>query len=591
MIPPLRDAPLLQDVRNFTASAWKHLRLPNPTPVQYQMVHWMAHGPDRLVVKGFRGIGKSWLCSVFCCWTWALDADAKILVASGSARRAGDFTTFVRQLIETWDVLEELRPGLNALRDSKLSFDVSGSGIAHAPSMTSLGVGGQLTGNRADLIIADDVETESNSDTPTKREKLVAHVQEFPSILSPSGKIIFLGTDQSEESLYRSLEGKGYTVRVWPVRYPDPGLRAALSTTLAPEIGAALDEDPTLVGQPTDPTRFPEEECLVREGELGRSRFSLQFNLDPRMSDADRYPLRLSDLVVMPLDPEVAPERIVYGNRIAADIPCLGFKGDRYWTPLSVAERCLPYQGKVLALDPAGRGRDGTAACVLGQLHGFLFLLDMQSWLGEGYSDEVLGAIARLAAQYKVAHLVVEANFGDGMLLRLLEPHLHRSGHHCSLDEVKHHTQKERRIVDTLEPIIQQHRLVVHDRVLVSDLRPLPGLSEGAQLPYRLAHQLSRITRDRGSLHRDDRIDALAIGAAWWKDSMAQDAQRRQVEVTQHLMLEEIERFQRHAVNPLSPPPPDRRGWLEKVTGRTLTPGQRRRSQRPDGPLTRRARA
>ena len=583
MIRALLENPLLQDPRNFLAAAWAHLHLPPPTPVQYEIVQWMASGPDRQCTKGFRGVGKSWICSVFCAYLWAMDADTKIMVVSGSARRAGDFTTFVRQLLETWDLLEDLRPGPLALRDSKLSFDVAGTRLAHAPSMTSLGVGGQLTGNRADVIIGDDVETESNSDTPTKREKLAAHVQEFASILSPGGKIILLGTDQSEESLYRAAAGKGYRVRVWPVRFPAADLCEALGETLAPSLRDAVETNPGIAGRPTDPLRFPEEECLVREAELGRSRFNLQFMLDPRLSDTDRYPLRLSDLIVMPLDPERAPEKVVYGTRVVCDIPCLGFGGDRYWTPVSVSERWLPYQGIVLFLDPAGRGKDEPAVAVVGQLNGYLFLLELKAWTGEGYSDEVLAAIATLAAKYKVARVVVEANFGDGMVTRLLEPHLHRSGHHCALEEVKHSIQKEKRIIDTLEPVLQQHRLAVDPRVLLEDLRPIAGVPEAGQLPYRLAHQLSRITRDRGSLHHDDRLDALAGAVAFWRESVAQDADRRSKEQTARLMDQEIERFHRFALNPFAGPTARKRGWLERSVGRPAAAGRRPPPQRPTG--------
>lgn len=592
MISALQATPALRSPRNFLAAAWKHLRLPRPTPIQYEIIEWMARGPNRLVVKGFRGVGKSWICSVFAAWTWAMDPDTKILVASGSAKRAGDFTTFVRQLIETWDVLAELRPHADALRDSKLSFDVSGTSLAHAPSLSSLGIAGQLTGNRADIIIADDVETESNSDTPVKREKIAAHVREFPSILSPGGKIIFLGTDQSEQSLYRSLEGMGYQVRVWPVQYPDPALAAALDRTLAPSIAEALAADPALAGTPTDPDRFPMEEVMVRQAELGRSRFQLQFQLDPRMSDQDRYPLRLSDLVVMPCDPTTAPERVVYGQRVEAPVPCLGFAGDRYWTPVHVSTQWAPYQGKILALDPAGRGKDETVACVVGQLNGFLYLLEMRGWVGEGYSDEVLGQVAEMAARHRVSGVVVEANFGDGMVTRLLEPHLGRSGHHCSIEEVKHAIQKERRILDTLEPVVQQHRLVVNQQVLMDDLRPIPGLPDSQQLPYRLAYQISRLTRDKGCLRHDDRVDALAIAAAWWKDAMAQDAVRRQAEARSADMTEELRRFEelaeRSGQGSVRPAP----GWLHRATGHAAPkprqqaprPGEPRRAWTPDWP-------
>lgn len=584
MIAALVADPRLRSPRNFLAAAWAHLGLPRPTPVQYEIIEWMARGPDRLVVKGFRGVGKSWIASVFCAWTWALDPDKKILVVSGSAKRAGDFTTFVRQLIETWDVLAELRPEIDALRDSKLSFDVRGAALAHAPSLASLGIAGQLTGNRADIIIPDDVETESNSDTPTKREKIAAHFAEFPAILSPGGRIIVLGTDQTEESMYRSLEGKGYQVRVWPVQYPDGALAAALDATLAPRIAQALAERPDLAGSPTDPDRFPMEEVLVRQAELGRSRFQLQFQLDPRMSDADRFPIRLGDLVVMPCDPATAPERVVYGQRVEAPVPCIGFAGDRYWTPVHVSERWAPYHGKILALDPAGRGKDETVACVVGQLNGFLYLLEMQAWVGEGYSDAVLGQVADMAARHRVSGVVVEANFGDGMVTRLLEPHLARSGHHCSLEEVKHSVQKERRILDTLEPVVQQHRLVVDQQVLMNDLRPIPGLPDSQQLPYRLAYQLSRLTREKGCLRHDDRVDALAIAAAWWRDAMAQDAVRRQAEARSADMTEELRRFEELAARSEAARAKPARGWLHQATGREA-PRTRPPPPRPGEPM------
>lgn len=575
MIRAVVANPRLRDFRNFLALAWRHLRLPDPTPVQYQIADWMSNGPQRLVVKGFRGVGKSWIASAYACHRWALHPAKKILVVSGGARRAGDFTTFTRQLLESWDLLAELRPQLDALRDSKICFDVNSDDIAHAASMTSLGITGQLTGSRADEIIADDVETQSNSDTAGKRERVAAYFREFGSILSPGGRIRVLGTDQTEESLYRALPAMGYTVRCWPAQVPDGGLKAALGESLAPAIRAREDE-----GAPTDPERFPEDELRSKEAQLGRSHYRLQFMLDPRMSDMDRYPLRLSDLIVTNLDDATAPENLSWGGFAVPDLPCVGFSGDRYLTPLRVAERWSPYQGKVLAIDPSGRGRDETAACVLGQLNGFLFLQEQRSWLNEGYSDACLSTLAEMAARHRVATIVVEANFGDGMFGRLLEPHLHRAGHHCQVEEVRHQTQKERRIADTLEPIIQQHRLVVARTVLVADLRPIPGLPEQQQLPYRLAHQLSRLTRDRGCLQHDDRLEALAIGAAWWKDAMSQDAKRRQGQEDGRRLLQEMERFKEHAVGPFKRPERPR-GWLGTCLGRPAPPGWRPLSRRP----------
>lgn len=581
MIRAFRENPELRDSRNFLCLAWRHLLRMEPTVIQYDVVHWLATGPSRLVAKGFRGMGKSWIASVYVCWEWGMNENVKALIVSGGARRAADFTTFTRQLIESWDPLKDLRPKIDALRDSKIQFDVGGTKIAHAASMTSIGITGQLTGNRADVIVADDVETQANSDTPSKRERVEMYVREFGSILSPRGRIRVLGTDHTEESLYRTLPAKGYSVRCWPAEFPKPDLAAALGESLAPTLREELEQHPEKAGEPTEPTRFPDAELRAKEAELGRSHYRLQFLLDPRMSDMERFPLRLSDLIVMPLDLEAAPERVAYGGKALSELSCLGFSGDRYLGPSFVAERWAPYQGKVLAVDPAGRGRDETVAAVVGQLNGFLYLLELRAWLGEGYSDTVLTTIAEMAARQRVSFIVPEANWGDGMFARLLEPHLHRTGHHCAIEEVRHSVQKERRIIDTLEPVMQQHRLIVDPRVLQEDLRPISGLPESAQFPYRLAHQLSRITRDKGSLTRDDRIDAVSIGCAFWKDALAQDARRRQTESNDQALRDEVKRFVDQALSPARWRPGGQQGWLGQSLGRSTPPTWRQQSRRP----------
>ena len=53
--------------------------------------------------------------------------------------------------------------------------------------------------------------------------------------------------------------------------------------------------DDTLVGQPTDTLRFSDFDLLEREASYGGSGFALQFMLDTRLSDAQRYPLKVDE--------------------------------------------------------------------------------------------------------------------------------------------------------------------------------------------------------------------------------------------------------------------------------------------------------
>ena len=140
-------------------------------------------------------------------------------MVSASKTRADDFSTFTQRLISEMPLLQHLQPRDNQ-RHSKVSFDVAPARASHAPSVKSMGVTGQLTGSRADLIIADDVESANNSQTQLMRDRLSETVKEFDAIIKPEvGRIIFLGTPQTEMSLYNSLEERVQT-RIWCALYP-----------------------------------------------------------------------------------------------------------------------------------------------------------------------------------------------------------------------------------------------------------------------------------------------------------------------------------------------------------------------------------
>ena len=100
----------LRDFRNFLFLCWKHLDLPAPTPIQYEIADYMQHGDKRAVIEGFRGVGKSWVCSAFVVHQLLLDPKKNILVVSASKTRADDFSTFTLRLIHDMPILKHLIP-------------------------------------------------------------------------------------------------------------------------------------------------------------------------------------------------------------------------------------------------------------------------------------------------------------------------------------------------------------------------------------------------------------------------------------------------------------------------------------------------
>lgn len=535
--------PLKEDLRNFLYVVWKHLNLPDPTPVQYDIAHYLQHGEKRMVVEAFRGVGKSWVTSAFVAWLLYRDPQLNILVVSATKERSDQFSTFVQLLIMQMDILAHLRPRSDQ-RFSKVAFDVGPAEPDHAPSVKSAAIFGQMAGSRADVIIADDIEIPTNSDTDTKREKLLEAVKEFDAILKPlpTSRIVYLGTPQSEQSIYNTLPDRGYQVRIWPALVPSEAEAIRYSGKLAPVI-EKLREDPSVgPGSPTDPKRFSEHDLLERKLSYGRAGFSLQFMLDTTMSDAERHPLKLSDLIVMDLHPDKGPVDLAYGSSpelAVADVPNVGLPGDRFYRPLMVSkEDWVEYHTKILFVDPSGRGGDETAYCVLGNLHGRLYLLEAGAVAG-GYDPATLRSLAEIAKLFKCHRIIVEPNFGDGMFNRLLEPIVQQVYPVAIEDAARSVNQKERRICDTLEPVMSQHRLVVDKGLIEKDYKSTEKYPPEAQNRYRLFYQLTRITRDRGALAKDDRIDVLAIGVHWFTDRMRVDTERAaQAERTKRLDAE-----------------------------------------------------
>lgn len=548
----------LQDFRNFVYIVWDHLGLPSPTPVQYDIAEYVQHGPRRQIVLAYRGVGKSYITSAYVAWRLLLDPSLNILVVSASKNRSDDFSTFTQRLINEMPILAHLKAGPDQ-RDSKIAFDVGPAPAAHAPSVKAVGITGQLTGSRADLIVADDVESLNNSETQGMREKLENRIKEFDSVIKPDGEIKYLGTYQTEMSIYKSLPDKGYQPRVWTARYPHPNKIYAYGSVLAPFVVDRLTDDESLAGKPVDPDRFDEIDLTERELSYGRSGFALQFMLDPSLSDADRYPLKLKDLVVMDIDPESAPERVIHSSapeKRFSGLPSVGFSGDYFYQPFAVEGEWTPYRGCVMTIDPSGRGTDETGYCVMSMLNGFLYVHEC-SGISGGYTEETLTELAEIAKKYAVKEIQVESNFGDGMFNELMKPYLKRI-YPVTLSEVRHSTQKERRIIETLEPLMNQHRLIVSPKLIERDFSSTRHLPPEKAPQYRLFHQMTRITSSRGALAHDDRLEVLSMAANYWVEAVGQDAEERMKEDKEQRLNDELDKFLDSAVGFSS----RQKGWI-----------------------------
>ena len=504
----------IQDFKVFLKITWQHLRLPNPTRMQYYIADYLQEGHKRSQLEALRGIGKTWITGAYVAWRLLRNPNEKILIVSQSGAHSDNIAIFIRKLIDTMPILEHLIPRADQ-RSSVISFDVNGCDVSVQPSVKALGITSQLQGNRASLLISDDVEGQNNSATERRRQDLLSQVAEYEAILqtSDNSQILVLGTPQTSESIYNRLRDKGYVTRIYPARYPDniDSYQGCLADYLIQDI----NNNPSLVNTPTD-ERFTEEDLYQRELSYGRSGFKLQFMLDTTLSDAEKYPLKTRDLIVTDLDALQAPTRLVWSsqtNDAITDIPNVGFTGDTLQRP-SVQETYGNYEGSILAIDPSGRGKDEMGWCIVNHLLGKVFIPDFGGIHG-GYDESNLVKLSEIAKQYKVNKVVVESNFGDGMFTSLLTPVLNAI-YPCAIEEVRNNIQKEKRIIDTLEPLMNQHRLVIDYSAIQRDVNY--ALQEPKNIYYSLLFQMTHITFERDSLVHDDRLDVLALGVQYWND-------------------------------------------------------------------------
>jgi hypothetical protein len=497
------------------------------------------------MIQAFRGEGKSWISSGYSLWRLYNDPDYKVLVISATGSRSIEFSTFTRRLINEVPFLKHLKAHPNQ-RDSILSFDVGPAKPSQAPSVKACGIFGQITGSRATEIIADDIEIPNNSATEDAREKLVKACMEFEAIIMPDiGQITYLGTPQSEESVYNKLREKNYVCRIWPARYPSLDNLSKYAGALAPSIEQTLSKHPEMIGKPTDPKRFNDLDLLEREGSYGKSGFTLQFMLDTSLSDAERYPLKTSDIIVMSTNIDKAPISISWcssHDKVLKELRNIGFTGDRWYGPMFIDKDWAEYEGSIMAVDPSGRGSDETAYAVVKQLHGNLFATAAGGLKG-GYDDDTLTKLALVAKEQKINGVIVEANFGDGMFSKIFQPILNRH-HPCVIEEIKNHTQKEKRIIDILEPVLNRHRLIVDVDVIKKDLK-----KSDENPVYSLFYQLTRITKDRGSLKHDDILDVLAMAVGYWVESMSRDESKAAINYKNKLLDKELQDFMKHALS------------------------------------------
>lgn len=511
------------------------------TDIQHEIGNWMEHGPQYLMVQAQRGQAKTTVAALFAVWCLIHSPAHRVLVISAGGTQANEISTLIVRVIMSMSVLECLRPDKMAGdRTSVEAFDVHHSlkGLDKSPSVACVGIDSNLQGKRADLLIADDVESGKNSATAVQRAKLLHITKDFTSINS-NGRIIWLGTPQTLESIYNSLAARGVSIRIWPGRYPTEVQRKFYGNNLAPSIVRALQTNPSLAsgggvlgdqGQPIDPMILDEQTLQKKELDQDTPYFQLQHMLNTTLSDNMRYPLKPEKLVMLTTDGKRMPLTVVRGmmdtHKVDKQVCDFAFKLS---IPHQLSPETATFQSIWAYVDPApgGANADETAYAIAGFLNGNIILLSVGGIPG-GYDDDKMEELAKRLARFKLDGLTIEKNMGFGAFAHIFTPIL-RKHIQCQIDEDLVTGQKEARIINTLAPVMGRGALLVDEAVVDEDKSCCARYTPAMQQTYSLFYQLAKISMARGALVHDDRCDAVEGVVRHFQEALAQDQEKRLV--------------------------------------------------------------
>lgn len=509
--------------------------------IQRDIADYLENGPQKLMIMAQRSQAKSTIACIYLVYQAIHHPYYRFVIFSAASDVAGQLMHLIINLIESTEILECLRPEKgrdNLDRKSMQAYDIHHDlkGIDKSPSFTCLGITANMQGLRADILLSDDVESSKNAYTPKMRERLKLLTKDYTSICS-AGRIIFLGTPQTNLSIYNDLKSRGYDIRIWPGRYPTDQELQNYGDSLAPLLLQRIKDNPELQtggglalnkGKCIDPVINPETELLKKEIDQGSSYFELQYMLNTSISDEARYPLKIRDILFMNIPIRYPPLKLRFSRTPEAVIPTDYYLDisirDKFYQVESVdyAEQELKYNPPICYIDPAGGGRnaDETGVSIATFASGRVYILDCFGIQGQLNEPQLQKLLERVRKQ-QVALCIVEENYGAGIFKNVIQGYFKDQGYQTGFTDIRVTGQKESRIIDILEPVLSTHRLIMDQSLIEKDFYSLSAYPVSRRYQYSMFHQISRLTHDKDALEHDDKVEALAGAVQYFKPWLA----------------------------------------------------------------------
>ncbi len=423
-----------------------------PSPVLHlSILDWLEQswrqGDRELLLLVFRDAGKSTLVGLFCAWLLLRHADLRILVLAAEQALARKMVRNVKRIIERHPLTAGLKPRKREQWAAD-QFTINRSLELRDPSMLARGLGGNITGSRADVVICDDVEVPANAGSQSGREELRQRLLEIDYVLVPTGTQLYIGTPHSYYSIYATQPRR------------ETGEEAAFLADFKRLELPVLDA----AGNSRWPERFPPERIERIRRRSGPAKFASQMLLQPTSSQEGRLDAGLLRSYGAELDSREAGGRLVLnlqGRRLIS--------ASAFWDPAYGARRGGQNDRS---------GGDGSVVAALFSdddgrfyLHRIAYLSHDPARLAEqDAAGQLCDQVAALLRDLHLPGIRVETNGLGKFLPGLLRHALARIGYGAAVVEHVSQQAKAARILAAFDAPLAAGRLYAHDSVLASPL-------------------------------------------------------------------------------------------------------------------------
>ncbi|MBR7158350.1 MAG: phage terminase large subunit [Alphaproteobacteria bacterium] len=398
----------------------------------------------RALLMAFRNSGKSTLVGLFCAFALFKDCNQRILIMAADYELAKKMVRNIKRIIEKHPLTRHLLP---KAKDQWASdrFTVNRTKELRDPSVLARGLGANITGSRADIIVCDDVEVPKTCDTPMKRKELRARLAELDFVLVPEGMVLYVGTPHTFYTIYQIKKGTK----------ENPAFLAGFNCLKLPLVNKG--------GKSAWPERFPAAEIKALQRRAGPNKFASQMMLEP---------VNISDSRLCPDALRRYKDELVYKEANGKAILTIGGR-----QMVSVSCWWDPAYG-------SASGDGSVVACVFGDNDGHYFLHRIKYIKAENAREDNASAQCQEVIDFIVANhipsLRLETNGIGKFLPGILRREMRRRGVRCALSEVVSRRNKEQRIIEAFDAVLAERALYVHESVeetpFVAEMREwIPG--------------------------------------------------------------------------------------------------------------------